>query len=260
MPALERRFAAFAAFHWPPRPRAPILFNEVRAARLQQRPPGGAPPVPSYTLKGMIMDWISTRSGSSRRWIRTLALCAAGGLAAPLALADCGVYGRSAAPPEHWNTASPKPGGAHRNAGIVGLWQFTFVSDGSAYPGPIPYGAVVDFGTVQWHSDGTEITSSGGRAPSTGDVCMGVWEQTGPGTYKLKHLALSWVSGDTPPPVGPVLPAAFMGPAIIRQSVTLDAASDSFTGSFTIDQYAPDGSTLLEHIAGKVMATRVTVD
>jgi hypothetical protein len=64
-----------------------------------------------------------------------------------------------------------------RSAGIVGLWRVTFISDGTAYPGPIPFGAVVDFGTQQWHSDGTEFLISGGRAPSTGDVCMGVWER-----------------------------------------------------------------------------------
>ncbi len=65
------------------------------------------------------------------------------------------------------------------SAGIVGLWRFTFVSDGSAYPGPVPYGATVDFGTVIWHGDGTEIMFSGSRPPSSGDVCMGVWQQTG---------------------------------------------------------------------------------
>src|SRR5690348_12895508 len=39
---------------------------------------------------------------------------------------------------------------------IVGTWRVSFVSDGSAHPGPIPAGAIVDFGTVQWHDDGTE--------------------------------------------------------------------------------------------------------
>ena len=48
-------------------------------------------------------------------------------------------------------------------AGIVGTWRFTWTSDGTAYPFPIPSGAVVDFGTQQWHDDGTEFIISGAR-------------------------------------------------------------------------------------------------
>lgn len=148
-----------------------------------------------------------------------------------------------------------------RGAPIVGMWKITLVSDGTAYPAPIPAGAVVDFGTQQWHSDGTEFLISGGRAPSTGDVCMGVWEQSGPRTYRLKHIALAYVSSDTPPPLGgPVVPAAFLGPAIIREVVTVNSSRDGFEGTFTLDQYAKDETTLLQHIAGKVVGTRVTVD
>ena len=58
---------------------------------------------------------------------------------------------------------------------------------------------------------------SGGKAPSTGDVCMGVWEQTGHRTYKLKHIGLAYASSDTPAAQGgPVVPAAFVGPGLIR--------------------------------------------
>jgi hypothetical protein len=119
---------------------------------------------------------------------------------------------------------------------------------------------VFDFGTVQWHNDGTELMISGGRPPSTGDVCMGVWEQTGPFTYKLKHVALAWVSSDTPPPLGPVSPAVFVGPAIIRELITLSHSRDSYEGTFTLDQYASDETTLLEHISGTITGTRITVD
>lgn len=142
-----------------------------------------------------------------------------------------------------------------RDAKIVGTWRFAFVSDGTSYPVVIPFGAVVDFGTVQWHSDGTEFMISGGRPPSTGDVCMGAWEQTGPHTFALKHIALAWVSGDSTPP-SPV--TTFLGPAIISEVVTLTRAGDAYEGSFTIDQYAKDEVTLLEHISGKVTATRFT--
>jgi hypothetical protein len=132
------------------------------------------------------------------------------------------------------------------------------VSDGTAYPIAIPAGAVVDFGTVQWRADGTEIMVSGGRPPSTGDVRMGVWEQTGPFAYQLKHLALAWISSDTPPTLGPVSPAVFVGPAIISEGVTLNRSRDRYEGSFTIDQYATDETRLLEHVAGTITGTGFT--
>jgi hypothetical protein len=147
------------------------------------------------------------------------------------------------------------------HSGIAGMWNVTFVSDGIA-PNPVPKDVMVDFGTVQWHDDGTEIMISGGRAPSEGDVCMGVWEQIGPFTYKLKHIALAWVSEDTPPSMGGPgpTPAQFLGPAIISEVVTLDKSRDTYQGAFTIDQYATDEKTLLVHISGTVTGTRVTVN
>jgi hypothetical protein len=147
--------------------------------------------------------------------------------------------------------------GDRRSAGIVGMWRFSFVSDGNAYPVQIPYGAQVDFGTQQWHDDGTEFIISGGRAPSSGDVCMGVWEKTGPRTYRMKHLALAYVSSDSTPPASP---AMFLGPAIMHEKVVLSPSGKSFEGTFTIDQFAKDEITLIEHISGTVTATRFTVD
>jgi len=182
------------------------------------------------------------------------------------AVAGCSMYTGPTTMPPSWKAAmaksngNDKGGGDRSYASIVGMWRVTLVSDGTAYPATIPNGVIVDFGTAQWHSDGTEILISGGRAPSTGDVCMGVWEQTGPATYKLKHIGLSYVSSDTPPPLGPVSPAAFVGPAIIRETITLNRARNSFEGTFTIDQYGADETTLLQHIGGTVTATRFTMD
>ena len=147
------------------------------------------------------------------------------------------------------------------DGGIVGMWNVTFVSDGVP-PNPVPAGVMTDFGTVQWHDDGTEFMISGGRPPSTGDVCMGVWKQTGPSTFKLKHIALAWVSTDTPPSMGGPgpSPAQFLGPALIHEVVTLNKSRDTYVGSFTIDQYNADASMVLVHISGTVTGTRVTVN
>ncbi|WP_218509249.1 hypothetical protein [Variovorax sp. dw_308] len=199
------------------------------------------------------------------RHLFVLGMGIAGAAATGEALAGCGMYTGASGKPPNWgisgaagrmhedNTGRP----ASNATGIVGMWKVTLVSDGTAYPIPIPNGAPIDFGTAQWHSDGTEVLVSGGRAPSTGDVCMGVWEQIGNSTYKLKHVGLSYSSTDSVPPSSP---SVFLGPAIIRETVTLSHSRDSYTGTFTIDQYAADEVTLIEHIGGTVTATRFTVD
>ena len=220
-----------------------------------------------------------SQPASIHKTVLAFALGAAGLLSMGQATAACGIPGIGAPPSMRDDDSRPpmlmravyRPaaGGFIRvsdqddgpsNAGIVGTWRFTFTSDGTAYPQPIPMGATVDFGTQQWHGDHTEMMVSGGRAPSTGDVCMGEWKRVGERTYTLKHLALAYVSSDTPSPIGPVVPAAFVGPAIISETVTLSRDGAKFQGTFTLDQYARDEVTLLEHIAGSVTATRFSVD
>jgi hypothetical protein len=129
---------------------------------------------------------------------------------------------------------------------IVGFWHVTFTSEGTTNP-PIPDGAVVDKGFSQWHSDGTEILNSS-RPPATSNFCLGVWEKTGRSTYKLNHFALS---SD--------LNGNLVGPANIREDVTLDANGNSYSGTFSIDQFDLSGHTLA-HIVGAIKATRITVD
>ena len=128
---------------------------------------------------------------------------------------------------------------------IVGLWSVQFVSEGSE---GIPDGAVIDQGYATWHSDGTEIMNSG-RPPITGSFCMGVWKSTGRFTYKLNHFALSW------DPTG----TTFVGPGNIRENLTLDHGGDSYSGTFTIDQYDTNGN-LLAHVQGNVTGQRITAD
>jgi len=200
---------------------------------------------------------LSSGRREAGRWAKAVGLAALACLGAGEAFAGCGMPGAASHSPPNWHAAAAAMA---RHESIVGLWKVSFISDGSAYPAPIPAGAETDFGTVQWHSDGTEFMISGGRAPSTGDVCMGVWKPTGPHTVKLDHLALAWVSQDTPPPAGPVTPAAFLGPAVFHETITLGADGNSYTGPFTIDQYAADGTTLIEHIGGTVTGTRITAD
>jgi hypothetical protein len=127
---------------------------------------------------------------------------------------------------------------------IVGFWKVKFLSEGN--PG-IPDDAVIDNGFAQWHSDGTEIMNSS-RPPATGNFCLGIWRKSGPSSYDLNHFALS------SDPSGNLI-----GPAQIREQVTLDRGGDRYEGTFTIDQYDLSGNPLA-HISGRITATRITVD
>ena len=127
---------------------------------------------------------------------------------------------------------------------IVGFWKVTFVAKGNA---DIPDGIVIDSGFAQWHGDGTEILNSS-RPPATGNFCLGVWKNLGGSHYKLNHFGLSSdLSGN------------MIGPANIREQVTLGRSGNTYVGTFTIDQFDLSGN-VLAHVTGQVTATRITVD
>lgn len=128
---------------------------------------------------------------------------------------------------------------------IAGLYEFTFTSEGSV---GIPDGTVVDHGFVVWNADGTEIMNSG-KPADTGNFCMGAWAQTGARSYKLNHYALNWDAA-----------AGFIGPVNIRENFQLARGNNSYAGTFSLNQYAPDGVTLLGQVQGNVTGTRITPD
>ncbi len=129
---------------------------------------------------------------------------------------------------------------------ITGLWKFTFTSKGNV---GIPDGTRLDAGFTTWNADGTEIMNSG-RAPPTSNFCMGVFEHTSVYGYKLNHYALAW------DPTGTV----FVGPANIREQLQLNRSGNTYSGTFSLTQYAADGSTVLAYLTGVVAANRLTPD
>jgi hypothetical protein len=146
------------------------------------------------------------------------------------------------------------------NGSIVGLWKFAFTAKGNVSPPGPPDGAPIDSGYVTWHSDGTELMNSG-RAPTTGDFCMGVWKQIGASTYKLNHFALAWEFDVNAPANGPGEGGAdFVGPANIREVVTVDRSGMSYHGTFELVQYNDDHTKVLADIVGTVKGTRITVN
>ena len=52
----------------------------------------------------------------------------------------------------------------------------------------------------------------------------------------------------------------FVGPTNIHENVVMDLSGNKFDGTFTITQYAPDGTTVLGGVKGTVTATRITAD
>ncbi len=67
---------------------------------------------------------------------------------------------------------------------------------------------------------------------------------------RANHYAPSWDSTAT----------VLVGPANIRETVTVGAGGNHYSGTFSLDQFATDGKTALAHVVGTVSATRITVD
>jgi len=120
---------------------------------------------------------------------------------------------------------------------IVGLWKSTFTSGGQ----------VVDQGFDLWNADGTEILNDD-PPPASGNVCLGVWVKAGPSTYKLKHPSWTFDAAGT-----------VNGTAVIRETITVSADGNSYSGTYTININDLSGNHLA-HFAGTIAATRVTVD
>jgi hypothetical protein len=122
-------------------------------------------------------------------------------------------------------------------ASIVGLWYVSYTSGGQ----------VIDQAFEQWHGDGTEILNDT-SAPATDNVCLGVWQQTGPHTYQLKHP--SWYFD---------LNGNLLGTVIIRETIRLSSDGNSFSGSSTDDAFDTLGNFLGEDTA-TVAGKRITVN
>jgi hypothetical protein len=147
---------------------------------------------------------------------------------------------------------------------IVGLWRIKVLSRGNQAFG-IPDYTVLDQGFSAWHSDGTEILNSG-RDPVTTNFCLGTWKQVGASSYKLAHYTMSW-SGLTADAKGNIVlnPKTkeplntYVGPGYIQEIVTLSAGKDSFQGTFSVEQFDPNGKSLYV-LNGDLFGTKITTD
>jgi hypothetical protein len=127
--------------------------------------------------------------------------------------------------------------GLNLSPGIVGLWNVTFSSGGE----------IVDVAFDAWHSDGTEILNDYTN-PIEGNVCLGVWEQTGPRSFRLKHPSWAFDTNGT-----------LLGTVVIRENVTLSPDSNSYKGTYRYDIYDTTGAFVTE-LTGTLSATRIRPD
>lgn len=164
------------------------------------------------------------------------------GLAVPLASANC--LGKGLTQPQLAQnmpailTQAEPPDSpsveASSSVSIVGLWNLKFYYKGE----------VVDVAFDAWHSDGTEVLNDY-TDPIEGNVCLGVWQQTGPATYKLKHP--SWYFDEK---------GVLQGTVVIYETITLSKDGNSFSGFYTDDVYDVNNN-LLEQYTGPLKATRI---
>jgi hypothetical protein len=129
------------------------------------------------------------------------------------------------------------------NPTIVGLWHVIYTNslDQSTFNDT--------FDT--WHSDGTEFESAF-LAPAMGDVCVGVWKQTGSRSVKLHHVG--WLFNPTTPT------ATATNTFTLDQEITVAPDGKSYSGKFTFKVWNLDGTPTPAVVTGTMAATRITVD
>lgn len=129
-----------------------------------------------------------------------------------------------------------------RPASIVGLWRVAFfVGDGPdiAYEG-----------FQQWHAGGTETMVDNGVPPAFGNVCVGVWKQSGPRTFKLRHVTFNWDEH-----------GKSTGTFQVLITVRLNASGNGYSGTYSADSFDLQGNVIPElHAEGRLRGLRLSVD
>lgn len=179
-------------------------------------------------------------------------------LAVP-AHAACGNLGGLALPALKGSVQLPEDGGPQlhsnvmlpfnaSNSPIVGLWHVIYTTSAGS-----PFNNTFD----TWHTDGTEFESA--FLPVVGgNICVGVWAQTGKNSVKLYHVG--WLYGfpglAAPDPNDP---AAYY--FVLQEAVTVSSDRQSYNGNFTFKVYnVSDNSYTGVEVDGTMKAARITVN
>jgi hypothetical protein len=131
---------------------------------------------------------------------------------------------------------------ASNSASIVGLWTSEFLLG----DGPARYDQTFQI----IHADGTEMMVSNGLPPALGNVCVGIWKQVAPRTFRMKHMTWNWTTD-----------GGFAGTFLMTVTLRIDRRGTSYTGSWSADSYDPDGQLIPElHAEGTARGTRIGLD
>jgi hypothetical protein len=135
----------------------------------------------------------------------------------------------------------PGADSSHRNTGIVGMWIAKFLVDDTTQ--------VYDQAIMIFYADGNETENDIAVPPATQNVCYGVWERTGKGTFKVRHLG--WVFDVT---------GKFAGTVELKITVSLIDNGAAFRGRYVLEQYDLAGNAIpADHAEGDLTATRYTI-
>jgi hypothetical protein len=144
---------------------------------------------------------------------------------------------------------------------IVGLWHVIYTAtESTSGPLPVPVippGPPSSFQFVEtfktWHADGTEFENAF-LPPAAGNICFGVWKDSGEGRVKLHHIGLMFA------------PDGSISNIFTVDETDMVASNDkTYKGTFDIKLWPPVfdlvgvGSPVQE-IKGTTAATRITVD
>ena len=146
---------------------------------------------------------------------------------------------------------------SNKPASIVGLWHVLYTATydnnfppGGPYP-PTPFPFVESFKT--WHGDGTEFENAF-LPPSGGNICFGVWKESGHRSVKLHHIGLMFN------PDGSIS-------SIFTVDETDTVASDgkTYKGTFDFKLWPPSYDavgvgTPIAEVKGTTAATRIAAD
>ena len=140
------------------------------------------------------------------------------------------------------------------HAAIVGLWHLIYTansaSPSNAFP-PTPFQFLESFKT--WHGDGTEFENAF-LPPTGGNICFGVWKESGHGSVKLHHIGLMF---DSMGRVSNIF--------TVDEKDTVASNGKTYSGTFDFKLWPPSfdavgvGSPLAE-VTGTTLGTRITVD
>lgn len=200
------------------------------------------------------------RAQGSRPFLAVVALVGMGLLfTASGAKAGCGVpYKTGAAPsipfvnPQSAKSPNQQDGEeSNERASIVGLWHVIYTATEASGPfPPTPFQFLESYKT--WHGDRTEFENAF-LPPSGGNICFGVWKESGRDSVKLHHIGLMFASDGT-----------ISNVFTVDETDTVANNGKTYQGYFDFKLFPASDvlgtGTPLAEVKGTTAATRIAVD